>query len=80
MWSLWRLFNLKVTHILCAVSNTIAQSIPCSLPLVANYEATFILDLCFQFGKLACEREDFSSGSMPPREGKRERIKEGLRF
>lgn len=79
MESFWRLFNLKVTHILCAVSNTITQSIPCSLPSVANYgELHFDLTSVFSLGNWHGESEDFSSGSMLLRE--RERSGEGLRF
>lgn len=71
MWSLWRLLNLKVTHILCAVYNTIAQSILCSLPSVANYEATFLLDLCFQFGEIGMVRvKTFLQAQCPPGKGK----------
>ena len=80
MWSLWRLFNLMVTHILRTVYNTITRAFPALSHQLQIMKLHFYLTSVFSRGNRHGESEDFSSGSVPLREGERERIREGLRF
>ena len=71
LWSLRRLFNPKVTSILCAASDVIAQGIPCFLPISISISisisiALFLFDLCLSAWEMDLRRAKVSPiGSVP---------------